>query len=50
MIHKHILITEDQDKFLRNLTPNVTESIRRALDEYIQKLRKESLKVSESPS
>lgn len=48
MIRKDLFLTNNQVRFLRKLEGNMTEHIRRAIDEYIE--RKKALEVSNSPS
>ena len=50
MIRKDFWLTNDQVRFLRKLEGNMTEHIRRAIDEYILKIKKEQLKISTSLS
>lgn len=50
MIRKDLFLTNDQFRFLRKLEGNVSEHIRRAIDEYIEKKKQEQLKVSTSKS
>jgi hypothetical protein len=50
MIRKDFWLTNDQVRFLRKLEGNMTEHIRRAIDEYILKTKKEQLKISTSLS
>jgi len=50
MIRKNFWLSNDQVRFLRKLEGNMTEHIRRAVDEYIAKKREEQLKISKSPS
>ena len=50
MIRKDFWLTNDQVRFLRKLEGNMTEHIRRAIDEYIKKLKVEMLNVSKSQS
>ena len=50
MIRKNFWLTNDQFRFLRKLEGNVSEHIRRAIDEYIEKKKQEQLKVSTSKS
>ena len=48
MLRKDIWLTNEQVRFLRKLEGNTTEHIRRAIDEYIGKMK--DLQVSKSPS
>jgi len=48
MIRKDLWLTNDQVRFLRKLEGNMTEHIRRAIDEYIERMK--DLQVSKSPS
>lgn len=48
MIRKDLYLTNNQFRFLRKLEGNVSEHIRRSIDEYIQRQR--DLKVSTSLS
>jgi len=50
MIRKNFWLTNDQFRFLRKLEGNVSEHVRRAVDEYITKLKIERLNVSKSLS
>jgi hypothetical protein len=50
MIRKDFWLTNNQVRFLRKLEGNMTEHIRRAIDEYILKIKKEQLKISTSLS
>ena len=50
MIRKNFWLTNDQFRFLRKLEGNVSEHVRRAVDEYIAKLKIERLNVSKSLS
>jgi len=50
MIRKNFWLTNDQFRFLRKLEGNVSEHVRRAIDEYITKLKIDLLNVSRSPS
>ncbi len=48
MIRKNYYLTKDQDLFLQSLKGlSISEHIRRAIDEYIERLN--TLKVSRSP-
>ena len=48
MIRKDFWLTNDQFRFLRKLEGNVSEHIRRAIDKYINEVKK--LDVSTSPT
>jgi hypothetical protein len=48
MIRKDFYLTNDQFRFLHKLEGNVSEHLRRAIDKYINDIRK--LEVSQSPS
>lgn len=50
MLRKDFWMTNDQVRFLRKLEGNMTEHIRRAIDEYIKRKKEEQLKVSFSKS
>lgn len=46
----HFYINVEQLDFLSNLPGTTSEHIRRAIDEYMVKIKKEQLQVSTSPS
>ena len=48
MIRKNFWLSNDQVRFLRKLEGTMTEHIRRAIDEYIERMK--DLQVSKSPS
>ena len=50
MIRKDLWLRNDQVRFLRKQKGNMTEHIRLAIDEYINKLKIELLNVSKSQS
>jgi hypothetical protein len=50
MIRKDFWLTNNQVRFLRKLEGSISEHIRRAIDEYILKIKREQLKVSTSLS
>ena len=50
MVRKHFLLSNDQIRFLQHLPGTTTEHVRRALDDYIEKVKREQTQVSNSPS
>ena len=48
MVRYNLYLSNNQHRFLRKTGGNASEIIRRALDEYIQKKKKEELNVSTS--
>lgn len=53
MIRKHFYLTKDQNDFLEYIsktTVSVSEHIRNAIDEYIDRKRKEGVHAQVSPS
>jgi len=50
MIRKNYLIRQDQIDFLSTLQGNDSEHIRRAIDEYIQRIRSRQSSATTSPS
>lgn len=50
MVRKEFYIEEDQIEFLSTLPGTVSEHIRIAIDEYIDRKKREKLQVSESPT
>ena len=47
MVRKHLLLTNEQDRFLGKLSGNASEHIRRAIDEYIE--RHKNMDATTSP-
>ena len=50
MIRKNFWLSDYQVKSLNKLEGNVTEHVRRAIDEYLARINEKKLKVSKSPS
>lgn len=48
MVHKHVLLYNHQDRFLRSLGDNYSEHIRKAVDDYEQKIKNQNATMSAS--
>lgn len=48
MIRKAFYIRKDQDQFLLALSGSEAEHVRRAIDQYIERVKRESVSVSPS--
>ena len=48
MVRYNLYLKNHQHRFLKKLGDNASEIIRRALDEYIQKKKKEEMNISTS--